>query len=420
MSRIRRCAVLFLEPRESVDFDIASLFQGESGLRSEITWVALAPHLESEVGVDAAERELLGNVGETQWLERDTLVAAHGANVIDSLLGKGLLISDDVRHREQRQRDEQVRSTFWKPLSAIAHFFSRWSDVDAGAASRETGLQSTADLVDRFGAAPPHFHARSDNLKRQLLSRPLPDKFGQLLQRRTTCRNFDQQRAVDAQRFSRVLHTVFAAQAAVELAPDTSALKKTSPSGGGLHATSAYLLIQHVEGIDPGLYHYHCGDHALELLHRAEALSPLASTPTDNVANASVDQEPTSPRARLQALANRCVAGQDWFADAQVLVVLVPRFKRSFWKYRNHAKAYRALILDAGHLSQTLYLTATELGLGAVITAAVNEIEIERAFGLDPLDESPIAICGFGWRAEQKLTVEFDPLRQVWDKPGPD
>ena len=52
------------------------------------------------------------------------------------------------------------------------------------------------------------------------------------------------------------------------------------------------------------------------------------------------------------------------------------------------------------------------------ITAAINEIDIEQAFGLDPLQESPIAVCGFGPRAEQKTTVEFDPLGEVWDEDG--
>ncbi|MGO4780980.1 nitroreductase family protein, partial [Lysobacter sp. 2RAB21] len=80
------------------------------------------------------------------------------------------------------------------------------------------------------------------------------------------------------------------------------------------------------------------------------------------------------------------------------------------------AKAYRALVLDSGHLSQTLYLSATELGLGAFVTSAINEIDIEQAFGLDPLVEGPLAICGFGWRGEHMRTSEFDPTEEVWNK----
>ena len=52
-----------------------------------------------------------------------------------------------------------------------------------------------------------------------------------------------------------------------------------------------------------------------------------------------------------------------------MLVVLSGRVARSFWKYRNHVKAYRVLTLDAGHLSQTFQLLAAEAGLAAFVTA---------------------------------------------------
>ena len=75
-------------------------------------------------------------------------------------------------------------------------------------------------------------------------------------------------------------------------------------------------------------------------------------------------------------------------------------------------------MLDVGHLSQTLYLAATELGLAAFITAAINEVDIEEAFGLDPLEEGPLAVCGFGIRAAERSEVEFDPLHAVWPRPA--
>ena len=99
-----------------------------------------------------------------------------------------------------------------------------------------------------------------------------------------------------------------------------------------------------------------------------------------------------------------------------MLVIYAPRVARSYWKYRNHPKAYRALLLDVGHLSQTLCLSATDLGLGAFVTAAINEVEIERAFGLEPLSDGPLAVGGFGWRAEQREIAEFDPAGTVWPR----
>ncbi len=49
------------------------------------------------------------------------------------------------------------------------------------------------------------------------------------------------------------------------------------------------------------------------------------------------------------------------------------------------------------------------------MTSAINEVDIERAFGLDPLEESPLAVCGFGWRARRMETAEFDPAGEVWE-----
>ena len=185
------------------------------------------------------------------------------------------------------------------------------------------------------------------------------------------------------------MYRAFGARVLSDYAPGVQLMKKGVPSAGGLHATEAYALVQNVEGVMPGLYHYHPVAHALEPLR---SLEPGAAT----------------------ALAKRFVAAQAYYADAHVVIALVARFPRNFWKYRNHAKAYRAVILDAGHLSQMLYLAATELNLGAFITAAVNEVEIEQAFGLEPMEEGPLAVCGFGVRAAKKVTVEFDPAGKVW------
>lgn len=386
---VRRCAVVLFESRESLAFDLHSLLQGGAGLAVTLEWFALAPHLGTGVGVSPAEREVLGRIGETLWQPYEAVHAIHPAGVVEGLLAKGLLVTNDGSHAGHYQADEKVRAQHWNPLSAVTHAFSRWDEVNAGDAARASGLKTIRDMVERFGATPPQFHARSNAEQRVALPAPEKTALDALLEQRVTCRNFDASRALDAATLSRVLHRVFGAQAQWEAAPDSFVVKKTSPSGGGLHATEAYLLVRHVDGVAPGLYHYHAGDHALE---------PIDLDAPDTLGERAL----------------RFVAGQHWFAGAPVQVVLAPRFRRSFWKYRNHAKAYRALILDAGHLSQTLYLTATEFGLGAFITAAINEVEIERAFGLDPLEEGPLAVCGFGWRGDVRETVEFDPLNAVW------
>jgi Nitroreductase family len=61
-----------------------------------------------------------------------------------------------------------------------------------------------------------------------------------------------------------------------------------------------------------------------------------------------------------------------------------------------------AVTLDVGHLSETLPILATEFGLGAFVTAAINEADIEQTLGLEPMQESPLAVCGFGWCAAER------------------
>jgi len=219
-----------------------------------------------------------------------------------------------------------------------------------------------------------------------------PSPLENLLARRVTCRNFNTSQALGLQQFSTVLFRAWGARAVQDFAPDVPLLKKGVPSAGGLHTTEAYLLVQRVDGVEPGLYHYHPIEHALEPIRELEAQAATA-------------------------LARQFVAGQPYFADAHVLVIAVSRFLRNFWKYRNHAKAYRAITLDIGHLSQAQYLAATELGLAAFITAAINEVDIEQAFGLDPLEEGPLAVTGFGIRAAAYRDVEWDPLHAVWPAP---
>lgn len=390
--RIRRCAIVYLEPREDAAFDLDSLLNGGAGIRRRLRWLALAPHLAAEIEVDTAQRELLGRIGPGAWTDAAPWLAEQ-ADTLARLLDCGLLLSEDdgdEARAAHRAGDEALRSGHWWPPAALAHRLGRWQGLDSAAAMDAAEMSTAADLRRQLGAPPPHAIERAPADARLPLPRLDDGEFERLLARRATCRNFDAARALPYELFARMLQRVFAAQAQVRISDDTVFLKKHTPSGGGLHATEAYLIVQNVEGVAPGLYHYHPVEHALE---------PMPA-----------------PAAPLAEFAAQAVAGQHWFADAHALVVLAPRYARSFWKYRQHAKAYRALVLDVGHLSQTAYLSATELGLGAFVTSAINEVDIERAFGLDPLADGPLAVCGFGWRGERMRTSEFDPAGGVWPR----
>jgi len=384
--RVRRCACLLLEPRERLAFDLRLLADGGSGLHTLTEWIALAPHRGDAVVLDPSEIGVLGVLSPGRWSDLDELAGAHPREVIESLLQKGLLVAEGS---ENGRRDRLLRDTHWRNAAAAMHYASRWRGVDTEAAEREFARGTSGELLDRLGTPPAAVREWPGASARRALPAPPRSALDALLDARVTCRNFDPERGLDEATFSAVLHRVFGARALDERTAGIRLLKKGVPSAGGLHATEAYLLVRRVEGIAPGLYHYHPVEHSLATLRVLGA-------------------------AEGADLARRFVAAQPYFLDAPVLVLPTARFRRTFWKYRDHAKAYRALVLDVGHLSQTLYLAATELGLGAFITAAINEVDIEEAFGLDPLEEGPLAVCGFGHRAAERRETEFDPLGAVW------
>lgn len=383
--KLRRCTIVMFEPREEVQFDLQAILQGRAELATSSAWFAIAAHLEQPVAVSVAQRELLGSLSPRHWQHASSLEDSQ--QVWQPLLDAGLLISDDDSHSSHRLRDEALRDSHWWPLSALAHRHGRWEGVDSAAEMHANNLTTASGLRSQLGAPPPAVEPRPGHYE------PLPPvgrtDYDQLLERRTTCRNFDGQRSISRELLAQLLQRTVKAQAVVQVEADTEFLKKNVPSGGGLHATETYLLVQRVDDLQPGLYHYHPVQHALVALPR------------------HCDRP-------LQEVANAMLSGQDWFADAAVHLVLVPRYARTYWKYRNHAKAYRALLLDVGHISQALYMAATERGMAAFVTAAINEGDTEVAFGLDGITQSPVAIVGVGWRGETLGTAEFDPNRLVW------
>lgn len=189
--RIRRCSVLFIEPRERLEFDFDSLLAGGNGLRAERQWIALAPHLEQECILSAEEVVLLGTVPSHEWTALDIILAGYNRELFDGLIAKGLLIGDALPLTDMRARDDALRASNWHAAAAMTHAFGRWQGVAAGERLRNIGIRSVAGLVERLGTPPAHFHSRSAPEERITLVPPRPTAIDNLLRRRATCRNFD-------------------------------------------------------------------------------------------------------------------------------------------------------------------------------------------------------------------------------------
>ena len=391
--RVRRCNALVIEPSEVPSLDIGNLLAGGSGLRTCIEIKVWAAHLDEYRRVSPEQAQWLLQCSAERWQELP--VDAESRARVLSLLELGLLVAEeeaDVTPGADPVRQPVSGDGHWWPLAAIHHRHSRWQGVDSVADMERNHLVTAHDLRLRLGPAPSAV-AEYPSPAEQI---DLPDVpvsgLESLGRKRVTCRNFDVERALSMEQLSTVLQQVLKAHGQLEAAPGVVFLKKNVPSAGGLHPLDAWLLVQRVEGLSPGLYHYHPLRHALAPAREGQP----------------VDME----------MARDFLAGQHWFADAAVLVLLVCRFDRSLWKYRNHRKVYRAMMLDAGHVSQALYMAATECGLGAFVTSAINEIDIEKRLSLEPMKEGPLAIFGMGWRSEKRTIAELDPLGSTWPAAG--
>lgn len=384
--RFRRCSILFLEAHQHVSFDLTGLAGGGDGLHERLQWRAWAPHLEEPLLLDDAQCQLLGRVSPTRWCDEQAF-NAQDQMLLPAMIEAGLLVVEEgaTDASGAAARDQAMRNGHWWPPAAVLHRAARWQGQDSAAAMEERRLFNASDLRAQLGVPPSETVDRG-----QLPGLALPRAPADAAiagHRRVTCRNFDPARPITATQLSAVLAGSVMAHARVDAGEDVAYLKKAVPAAGSLHASEAYLWVQQVEGVPAGLYHYRPLDHALAAL-------------------------PLPVSARIE----QWLAGQHWFADAAVHVLLSVRHGRTFWKYRNHAKAYRALLLDLGHVSQAVYTEATAQGLAAYVTAAINEVDIEQGLGLDPMHEGVLLACGFGWRGPRQVMPELDPLGSVWPR----
>jgi putative peptide maturation dehydrogenase len=366
------------------------MFRGVVAPASVTRLYALPAARGKPVSISEEQLRLVLSLPSDEWVEP----RPEDLPAVVELAREGIVLSDseDTDVTELRRRDELLGDTSWNAYAALFHFQTRWRDVDLRPKVDGEPIDQlppvSPEAVQRFladrGKPPPAFHSVVSGRSFQEL--PLVGRadglFGLLTRRRTT-RAFDGSRPLRLDEFALVLRYVFGAHGHASLLDEVLTLKRTSPSGGGLHPVEAYPLVADVEGVEPGLYHYHSGDHALE------QVESLASTEV------------------ARALAADFMCGQTYFGSAHVAFVLTARFERSHWKYRHHHKAYPAMLMDAGHLSQTLYLVATALGLGAFVTAAVNAANVEERLGLDGYREGVLAVVGCGPPAPEPSP--FDP-----------
>lgn len=176
---------------------------------------------------------------------------------------------------------------------------------------------------------------------------------------------------------------LWATQGIKDIRGKSYATLRTVPSGGARHGFETYLLVQHVEGLQPGAYHYLPVQHQIEFLHPVEDLPAAISISLE---------------------------GQSWASKASVV------FYWSFLPYRCEWRygiwAHRVALIDAGHVGQNLYLACEALRLGTCAIAAFDMAVCDALFGLDGEEEftvyaSPVGTVSPADQKSEKAFYQF-------------
>jgi SagB-type dehydrogenase family enzyme len=141
---------------------------------------------------------------------------------------------------------------------------------------------------------------------------------------------------------------------------------RTAPSAGALYPIETYLVVNRINEIPKGIYHYSIKDHVLEELKTGDFGIDISHSALE----------------------------QDMCKYASVVIIWTAIFIRSKWKYGE--RAYRYIYLDAGHIAENLALASTSLGLGSCQIAALFDDEINELLGVDGKEESVIYMSVVG------------------------
>jgi len=141
---------------------------------------------------------------------------------------------------------------------------------------------------------------------------------------------------------------------------------RTAPSAGALYPFEIYVIANDVESLPQGIYHYAVLNHSLELVKLGDFRKEI----TD---------------AGLK---------QEMLGDANATFVLSAIFDRVRHKYGE--RGFRYVYMEAGHISQNIYLQAVSLGLGSVSVGAFLDEEVNQLIGVDGQNEAAIYLHAVG------------------------
>jgi SagB-type dehydrogenase family enzyme len=229
---------------------------------------------------------------------------------------------------------------------------------------KETSFTLRAAMGDMFRAKPkqpPQYKVYPDSDKVEL---PKPEHTGmsveQAIKQRRSVRNYSK-KPVTKEQLSQLL---FAAQGITAKVYDKPL--RASPSAGALYPFEIYIIANNVQDLPKGIYHYSVLEHNLESVKSGDFRRQIIGAGLD----------------------------QQMLGDAGATFVLSAVFDRVCCKYGE--RGYRYVYIEAGHISQNIYLQAVSLGLGSVCVGAFSDEQVNKLIDVDGVKEAVIYLHPVG------------------------
>jgi SagB-type dehydrogenase family enzyme len=175
------------------------------------------------------------------------------------------------------------------------------------------------------------------------------------------------------------------------ITPHGQEFYRATPTAGALYPIETYVVVNKVDDLEPGLYHYRVA--GLDMLER-----PM------------VEGSHSLEQLRTGDLRQEIVAAaldQPFCGKAGAVILWTAVFPRSVWKYKD--RAYRYFYLDAGHMAAHLSLASVALGLGSCPVAAFYDDEVNKLLGVDGESEGVVYMTAVGRPSRPFGNGQTDP-----------
>jgi SagB-type dehydrogenase family enzyme len=283
-----------------------------------------------------------------------------------------LLKIDLARHNGLRAAEGDDDLVLWDFHDLLFHARS----TEGRHANPIGGVYPHAGVISPLPAVRPRWPGKKIDLCKFPAAQPeTVTPVAKLLRERHSTRRFDDQRPIMLAELSqlldgtvRVLSKWKSGGHVGDAGPVVECAVRPYPSAGASYELELYLAVDKCGGLDRGFYHYDADGHAL--------------VPIDARAH---ELESMLTGARL-------AMGEP--AAPQVLITIAARFGRVSWKYSSIA--YALVLKDAGVLVQTLYLMATDMGLGGCAIGSINIDLFAKMTGIEFHIEGPVGQFAIG------------------------